>query len=141
MKPYQITRRTITVFSGQLAEIPADAPAGLRTWTCHCFFVPGGKASALRPRIKQTHIDVTEFDDGARGSMAATFGWSARSTISAWHSAGSRTRLLWRAPLRAERASLHGYSLLKVVQKQIGPTGATNTDRASFITLCGRASC
>ncbi|MDF2994701.1 MAG: hypothetical protein K0R27_338 [Xanthobacteraceae bacterium] len=65
MEPYVITTRRITVLGGQLAEIPPDAPPGLRTWTCHAFFVPGGKASQLKPRIKQTHIDITEVDGGA----------------------------------------------------------------------------
>jgi hypothetical protein len=65
MQPYEIVTRQITTYAGQLAEIPPHAPADLRTWTCHAFFVPGGKASELKPRIKQSHIDITEVEGGA----------------------------------------------------------------------------
>jgi hypothetical protein len=65
MQLYKIATHRITVFNGQLAEIPLDAPADLRTWTCHAFFVPGGKASELKPRIKQAYIDITEVEGGA----------------------------------------------------------------------------
>jgi hypothetical protein len=64
MQPYKIVIRRVTVFSGQLAEIPPDAPASLRTWSCNAFFVPGGKASELKAGIKQTHIDITEVEGG-----------------------------------------------------------------------------
>jgi hypothetical protein len=64
MQPYEIVTRRITVYVGQLAEIPPDAPADLRTWTCHAFFVPGGKASELKPKITQPHIDITQVDGG-----------------------------------------------------------------------------
>ncbi|MDF2994509.1 MAG: hypothetical protein K0R27_146 [Xanthobacteraceae bacterium] len=52
------------MLNGQLAEIPPNAPADMRTWSCHCFFVPGAKAADLRGRIKQPHIDVTDVDGG-----------------------------------------------------------------------------
>jgi hypothetical protein len=65
MQPYEITTRRITTYRGQLAEIPPDAPRDIRTSTCRTFFVSNGKASELRPRIKQTHIDVTEVEGGA----------------------------------------------------------------------------
>jgi hypothetical protein len=77
MQPYEITIRTITTCAGQLAEIPVDPPRDLRTWTCHAFFVPGGKASELKPRIKQVHIDITEVEGGA-WVYADISGWSGR---------------------------------------------------------------
>jgi hypothetical protein len=64
MKPYEIVTRRITVFNGQLAEIPPDAPKDLRTWSCHAFFVPGAKPDELRKKIKQQHIDVTQVEGG-----------------------------------------------------------------------------
>jgi hypothetical protein len=45
MQPYEIVTRRITVCAGQLTKIPADPPRDLRTWMCHAFFVPGGKAT------------------------------------------------------------------------------------------------
>ncbi len=51
MQPYEIVTRRITVYAGQLAEIPPDAPAGLRTWTCHAFFVPGAAEKELKARV------------------------------------------------------------------------------------------
>jgi hypothetical protein len=65
MRPSGIVTRRITTYAGQLAEIPPDAPRGLRTWTCHAVFVPGGKAGALKPRIKQVHSDITKVEGGA----------------------------------------------------------------------------
>jgi hypothetical protein len=59
-----ITTRRITMFNGQLAEIPPNAAADMRTWTCHAFFVPGAKPEDLRKKIKQLHIDVTQVDGG-----------------------------------------------------------------------------
>jgi hypothetical protein len=64
MKPYEIVTRRITVFNGQLAEIPPDAPASVRTWTCHAFFAPGAQPDDLRKKIKLLNIDVTQVEGG-----------------------------------------------------------------------------
>jgi hypothetical protein len=63
-QPYEIVTRRVTTYAGQLAEIPPDAPADLRTWTCHAFFVPGAAEKDLKAKATEQHIDITTVDGG-----------------------------------------------------------------------------
>ncbi len=40
-KPYEIVRRRITKINDKFAEVPADPPLDLRTWSGFAAFVPG----------------------------------------------------------------------------------------------------
>jgi hypothetical protein len=64
MQFHEIVTRRITVYAGQLAEIPADPPRDLRTWTCRAFFVPGAKPDDLCKKMRLQHIDVTQVEGG-----------------------------------------------------------------------------
>jgi hypothetical protein len=81
MQPYDIVTRRITTYAGQLAEIPPDAPADLRTWTCHAFFVPGTAEKDLKAKVTDQDIDITKVEGGCW-----VYGprWKLERTLAAW---------------------------------------------------------
>lgn len=72
MQPYEIVTRRVTVYAGALVEIPLDAPADLRTWTCHAFFVPSATVVDLRPTHRRTQVDGSCWAYGGRHWLELT---------------------------------------------------------------------
>ncbi|HEY9250987.1 MAG TPA: hypothetical protein VIO38_17720 [Rariglobus sp.] len=58
-KPYEIVRRRITKIDGKFCEVPADAPADLRTWSGFAAFAPGDMIT-IKSKIGMVRLSFPE---------------------------------------------------------------------------------
>lgn len=68
MEPYKIVRKKLIKVGAEMSVAPDDLPAGTRTWTGECAFVPGDLAE-LQKRVAAVRTsfssDVLPAEGGA----------------------------------------------------------------------------